>query len=240
MATEEVDEFAYRPRYVAFVDVLGFSALVRAGDTDPAIRQLILGIVAILRETLARNPRVGFQFTQFSDCIVMSANCNAFGLHAIFSGCRMLAMNLLSHGILLRGGIAMGNLTHTDRELFGVGLVVAHGFDKSGGSPRIALDPNIVAEISAYGADMGLEEQVRIDPADQTAMLHTLLEFEEYDPTPAVGKVALDRVAAQIAQQISLNVSGSMFPDAVAAKWQWFRDYWNRSVATKQLLAAAE
>lgn len=240
MATEEVDEFAYRPKYVAFVDVLGFSALVRAGDTDPAIRQLILGIVAILRETLARNPRVGFQFTQFSDCIVISANCNAFGLHAIFSGCRMLATSLLSHGILLRGGIAMGNLTHSDRELFGVGLVAAHGFDKSGESPRIALDPSIVAEIRAYGADMGFDEQMRIDPADQTAMLHTLLEFEEYDPTPAVGKIVLDGVAAQIARLISLNAGGSTLPEAVTAKWQWFRDYWNRSVATKQLLAAAE
>lgn len=240
MATEEADELAYRPKYVAFVDVLGFSTLVRAGDTDPAIRQLILGVVALLRETLARNPRVGFQFTQFSDCIVMSANCNAFGLHAVFSGCRMLAINLLSHGILLRGGIAMGNLTHTDRELFGMGLVAAYGFDKSGSSPRIALDPSIVAEISAYSADMGLEEQVRIDPADQTAMLHTLLEFEEYDPMPAVGKVVLDGVAAQIARQISLNASGSTFHDTVTAKWQWFRDYWNRSVATKQLLAPAE
>src|SRR5690606_10857953 len=48
MATEEADELAYRPKYVAFVDVLGFSTLVRAGDTDPAIRQLILGVVAIL------------------------------------------------------------------------------------------------------------------------------------------------------------------------------------------------
>ena len=108
-----IDNQGYRRKYVAFLDVLGFSALVRAGDSDPAIRQLIHGIVAILRETLARNPRTGFQFTQFSDCIVISANCNLLGLYAVFSGCRMLATNLLSHGILLRGGIAMGNMIHT-------------------------------------------------------------------------------------------------------------------------------
>lgn len=240
MPGKEIDESAYRTKYVAFLDVLGFSALVRAGDTDPEIRQLILNIVAILRETLARNPRVGFQFTQFSDCIVLSANCNAFGLHAVFSGCRMLATNLLSHGILLRGGIAMGNLTHSDREIFGVGLVTAHGFDRSGGSPRIALDPSILTEIRDYYADMGLNEQVQIDSADQTAMLHTLLEFEEYDPTPAIGKVVLDGLATQVARQISANANGAMLPTAVTAKWQWFRDYWNRSVATKQFLAAAE
>ena len=234
-----IDNHGYRRKYVAFLDVLGFSALVRAGDSDPAIRQLIHGIVAILRETLARNPRTGFQFTQFSDCIVISANCNLLGLYAVFSGCRMLATNLLSHGILLRGGIAMGNMIHTDSELFGMGLVAAHGFDQSGGVPRIALDQELIAEVASYGADLGFEEQVRNDPVDQTAMLHTLLEFEDYDPTRVAGKVVLDGIAARIARQISHCASNPELGPSVTAKWKWFRDYWNRSVDPRNILPLA-
>lgn len=237
---EEVQDGDYHPKYVAFLDVLGFSELVRAGDADPGVRDIILGIIAVLRETLARNPRVGFQFTQFSDCIVMSADCNAYGLHAVFGGCRMLVTNLLSHGVLLRGGIAMGNLAHTEQALFGMGLLTAHRMDTSGGAPRIALDPSILAEIADYGPDRGFEEQVRVNPQDQTPMLHTLLEFEEYDPTPAVGKVILDGVSAGIARRIAFNAADGALPPPVRKKWAWLGAYWNQSVATQGILPAAD
>jgi len=133
----------------------------------------------------------------------------------------------------------MGNMIHTDSELFGMGLVAAHGFDQSGGVPRIALDQELIAEVASYGADLGFEEQVRNDPVDQTAMLHTLLEFEDYDPTRVAGKVVLDGIAARIARQISHCASNPELGPSVTAKWKWFRDYWNRSVDPRNILPLA-
>jgi hypothetical protein len=43
----------YRERYVAFVDVLGFSELVREADVQPHRREIILTVIGSLRTTLS-------------------------------------------------------------------------------------------------------------------------------------------------------------------------------------------
>jgi hypothetical protein len=230
----------YSSKYVAFLDVLGFGDLVGRGDDDPQMRSIVVDVIGVLRRTLAQNPRVGFRFTHFSDSIVISADCNLYGLHAVFSGCRMVARNLLSRGFLLRGGIVMGNVTHTEELLFGTGMIAAYELDRSGGAPRIILDPSIVAEVASYGADFGLDEQVAADPDDDTPFLHVLLDFEEWDPTPAVGKEVLDGHAAYLARRIAFNTANADWSPGVRAKWAWMRAYWNRSVARRGFLPLAD
>ncbi len=223
-------EREYERRVVAFLDVLGFSQLVEQADQVEERRESILTIISTLRETLARNPRVGFEFTQFSDSIVISAGLNLYGINAVFSGCRMLAVNLIQRGILLRGGIAVGNLTHTDDVLFGTGLLKAYGCDASGAPPRIALHSTMKDAVDDYSAMYGLSEQVIRDHYDLTPMLDTFLDFAEYDPRPAAGKVVLDGPARTIAGYIDASAFNRDLPASVRAKWRWMRDYWNRSV----------
>ncbi|WP_156818883.1 hypothetical protein [Sphingomonas sp. Mn802worker] len=233
-------EREYELRVVAFLDVLGFSNLVEEADHSEEPREIILTIIRTLRDTLARNPRVGFEFTQFSDSIVISAGLNLYGINAVFSGCRMLATNLIQRGILLRGGIAVGNLTHTDDVLFGTGLLKAYGCDASGAPPRIALHSTMKDAVDDYSAMYGLSEQVIRDHYDLTPILDTFLDFAEFDPKPEPGKVDLIEPARVIAGHINASASNRELPASVRAKWRWMRDYWNRSVTRGGYLQLAD
>ena len=70
----------YRDKYVAFVDLLGFKRLVVASASSPERRQHVLEILELLRSTACENPSIGMRLTQFSDCIILSADRTSRGL----------------------------------------------------------------------------------------------------------------------------------------------------------------
>lgn len=233
-ATMRDDERDYRERYVAFLDVLGFSQLVRSADKTAHEREIILTIVKSLRTTLDQVPETSFQFTQFSDCIVISADRSRDGLLAMFSGVVALVADLLTHGVMLRGGITVGNLVHTREILFGLGLLNAYSRDRSGGPPRISLDESVVQDSREHHA----EPFIRHDPTDATPMLHTLWEFEVAEPGPLAHSLVVI-AARKIAGHITANALEGIHPDSVRAKWAWLHRYWNASVTPKGYLPQA-
>lgn len=197
------------------------------------------GVIAKLRNTLVKNPRRGdFMFTQFSDCIVLSADRTAEGLAAVIHGALILHRNLLADGFLLRGGVAAGNLTHTDDALFGSGFLNAYAFDKSGSPPRISLSSDVVSDIQSYDPIWQWDVVVGADHVDGTPMLNTLYEMEAYGGRPPqAGDEVLDRPAAQIANGITSMACDARRDPRVRAKWIWFRDYWNRAVSKHGVLS---
>lgn len=233
---KEVDD--YSERSVAFLDVLGFSSLVRAADKDLPSREVIRSIIRTLRETVASNPHYGVMFTQFSDCIVISAPRNPSAMFFVCQAVRLLSLNLLSQGYLLRGGIATGNLSHTDEGLFGTGLLEAYRSDRSGAPPRVTLDDQFVEDAQ----DALLKQDphaIRQDPYDGTWTLHILRDFELYTPEPVAGKVVLDGAAGTIAARITHMSNDMTLPADVRAKWRWLREYWNQSVGVRGVLTTA-
>lgn len=225
---------AYGTRYVAFLDILGFSNLVQRAD-EPEWRSALIDVVMCLRGTLANNPHIDFRATQFSDCIVVSAPAGGTGIRQIFQGVTMLATNLMQRAILLRGGIVKGNMLHTDEVLLGPALVAAHNMDASGGPPRIVLSDEVVegAREAEYGE--GLTPYIRIDPYDRSPILNTLAEFEHYDHVPYVGRAVLDEPSRAIASLIASQCN-MPHPRAVLAKWLWLEQYWNSAVSKKGIL----
>lgn len=231
----------YVEHYVAFLDVLGFADLTRLADQDPKWRAFLRQSIATLNETMPRQiERTGFRFTQFSDSIVMSAAMTIEGLSTVVHGCQLLAHNLLSSGILLRGGIAAGRLHHDDHMLFGPGLIDAYEFERRGGPPHIALTEDVARVLDPTHLPDGAPNLVADDPWDLTPMLHTLAEFELYDGIPRVGGVVLDGQAVHLAALIQHRATDMSSPPAVRAKWRWQQDYWNRSIATVGLLARSD
>ncbi len=231
----------YSDHYVAFLDVLGFSELTRRADTDPAWRAVLRQSIKTLNRTMPRAvERTGFRFTQFSDSIVMSAAMTLEGLSTVVQGCQLLTRNLLSSGILLRGGIASGKLHHDAEMLFGTGLIDAYEFERRGGPPHIALSELVAEAVHPDWLPTGAPNLVREDPWDLTPMLHTLAEFELYDGIPRAGGAVLDRQAVHIAAMIQFYATEMSSSPSVRAKWRWQQDYWNRSVAVLGLLARSE
>lgn len=147
----EMSELRSETSAVAFIDFLGFSSALRSGDDETLERiyGLMMTVVSIReafqksyydsKETLElRNCRP--QMTIFSDSIVLSygleryAACGPYILRAIIglaiydilSYIALIAANAAAHGFLLRAGIAVGMMHHSNDAVFGEALEHAY------------------------------------------------------------------------------------------------------------------
>lgn len=224
----------YIDSYVAFMDILGFSALTDRADSDPGWRKFLTDTIRLLRTRLPTQIEQNrFRATQFSDCIVISVQRADQGLFTMLSAAALLASNLFDRGLIMRGGIARGNFHHDDQIMFGPALIRAHAFDQSGTPPHVALHDDVVADISQSEYATVLDHWVRPDPWDLSPMLHTLHRFESY---PQAGDLVIPDDAQRYADHISTQASNMDQKPAIRAKWRWMQDYWNRTVAVKGVL----
>lgn len=226
--------FPYVEKYVAFVDMLGFNNLVESADASAEEREALANVIEIFRTTIGAHETLSTRVTQFSDSLIVSADRSEVGLHAVLSGCTWLALNLIQYAVLVRGGIAIGGITHEPDVLFGMGINRAYAFDKSGLPPRIALDRDVTLDIqrSANLSNSGLVAQ---DHVSGEPMLHVLREIEGYDGKPVAGGIVWERHAAEIAEMIRLHLSPDQ-PDEIRRKYVWLAEYWNRVVSKRNVL----
>ncbi|MGF6636175.1 hypothetical protein [Paraburkholderia sp. MM6662-R1] len=169
----------YEERVVAFVDLLGFKeAIQRSAHKNESGRELLRRIHAALDIRIdgyaqAFAPMVDLQmspsdfderFHSFSDFIVMSVKRDicAIGLliYAVFKICR----ELLSQGFASRGGIAMGDLYHRQRDpedssappmVFGPAFVAAYQFESAhADSPRVIMQNSVWQHIEKKCREM--------------------------------------------------------------------------------------
>lgn len=230
--------YSYPEKYVAFVDILGFSDLVERADQDPDLRKGLADILHIFQTTCGTIPTLGTRVTQFSDSIVITANRTEQGLRSILSGCEWLTMNLIQYAVLLRGGVAVGRVSHESHILFGIGVNRAYQFEKSGGPPRIGLATEVLVDIENYPLFKNSAVSTT-DPESGVPMLHTLRQVEHYDAVPIAGGIVWDRTARRIADLIKANASDHDMPESARKKWIWLQGYWNRAVARFGILPTA-
>jgi hypothetical protein len=143
----------YEERFIAFIDVLGFGALVSAsgedGEGSVATIKRIGDAILCSREELEDllSGSSDFVFTQFSDSFVISTEAaNAterFGLSQFALAVRAVIDCFLGSELVLRGGVSRGKLIHTDKLLFGPAMNRAYELEsRIAGVPRIIFDPN--------------------------------------------------------------------------------------------------
>lgn len=158
---------------VAFVDILGFRALLRRMTRDPSIYSLVKNVLNDIavdherhRKALVdyerhgwnderRFPRLRMQMTQFSDNVVMSKPINTeepkIAAEIVVHLVSDFAARLLRAGVLVRGGIAKGWLYHEGNVLFGEGLVTAYELESGvARMPRIVVADDVVAPMSKF------------------------------------------------------------------------------------------
>jgi len=163
----------YEDKFVAYVDILGFSELVRksetGGDDAPTVRR-ILQLTKMLdrpnqREHFAehgpvtcpcapyREKNLNYRVKQISDCVVISAEISPAGLINLVQHCFGISIALLRAGHLYRGYVARGGVFHIDTQVFGPGYLRAcegekrvsifQTGDADRGTPFIAIDPDV-------------------------------------------------------------------------------------------------
>lgn len=231
MSDYTADDSGYKDRYVAFLDILGFSQLTEKADQHPNWRAWLRDCITALKSTLpAKADHAGFRFVQFSDSIVISADRTPDGLRTVLTAVQMLYRNMLSRGILLRGGIAAGNFHHDDHLMFGPALIRAYAFEQNGAPPHVALHSAVIEDLKPSLISSDATYWFATDPWDSTPMLHVLVDFEFYDGLPREGGEELDRLAFFLARQIESNASDLSLAPSARSKWRWLQHYWNKTV----------
>lgn len=156
--------YSYERRIVCFIDILGFSNLVK-GTVNSGIRgksdlRHICGALNMLddfRLTLSEKMKAkDVRTTQFSDSVVISFPWieEDNSIVAAFLWIKYYQVSLImEHGVLLRGGITIGDIIHNEKMIVGPAMIDAYALEsKKALNPRIIIDSQVVPIFEkAYG-----------------------------------------------------------------------------------------
>lgn len=229
-----MDATLYREKYVAFIDMLGFSNLVRAAAGDAAKQNKVVSVIERLKDTGCSDPRRGVQISYFSDCLVISGDRTPDGLSSVLFNIMIIAENLLVVDVLIRGGLTIGEIHHDEQFMFGPGMLEAYDMERfEAKHPSVLVSPEVRADIETAKLDHCLFEDV-----DGRRFIHYLLHYANYDPTPRAGIAISDDLALLVRHFIArrLNVDEG----SPLAKAEWLEAYWNKTVGTNGVLGSVD
>jgi hypothetical protein len=222
----------YSERYVAFIDILGFSDIVRQSSASPA---RAAGLIAIL-EKIADAKRTfvddleispdDFKAQSFSDCIVLSENASPSGLFHLLAAVTIVSLDLLSEGVFTRGGIAKGKLHHSDKVAFGPAMIEAYRLESQiARYPRILVDKAThtdykAPEYSIAGERYSKNPALRLD-SDGPPFLDILVLLRPESAEDYVGQIP------GIRAEIQRALDASIYEPKHFEKIRWLAIYWN-------------
>jgi hypothetical protein len=130
--------------YVAFLDVLGFTAIVRGENREPIDRYL-----ECLKTVFEREENTHVDYVVFSDSIVITTHDDSdASLQGLLKRCSGLFGSLLAQGIAVRGAIAHGSFiaskTQSGTFVAGRAIVEAYEFEGKQNWVGIMLAPSVI------------------------------------------------------------------------------------------------
>ena len=218
----------FEDRAVAFIDVLGFKALVAgAVEREEQLKQLS-GLVDLLSTAVPTldasvNKSIAAHLIPkhiyISDCIILSAPLTDIdrqsydGLSIVVMRAIQLAHYFLKAGYLIRGGISVGKVWHTNSNIVGPAYQEAFLLEQHGNEPIIVLSES-AAKCWHGGSRMCLQK-------DGKVFVNGL--FEYYIPNSAQhGEIerTYTKYAALADQKLAEDL-----PQSAKEKWSWFKEF---------------
>lgn len=141
----------YEKRLCLFLDVLGFSDLVKNSNCA-VVDQVVLEIKNELKSNKVYINEIGHTAiaTTFSDCIVLSIEVNDFDVVnatnvIVTATVKMLQDTYLNQNISLRGGISYGDLYHQNDNVFGPAMIEAYKLESQFADwPRVIFARSVI------------------------------------------------------------------------------------------------
>ncbi|WP_338657265.1 hypothetical protein V6B14_22230 (plasmid) [Sporosarcina psychrophila] len=145
-------EGEYENRLVAFIDILGFSALVQKSENDALYAEKLFNALERIRQEVEHNKKKqttensALEMVQFSDSLVVSlpyTNSTSFSIFVM--KLNWIQKTLADEGILIRGGVSAGKLYHKGTISYGPAFIRAFNIETAlADHPRIVIDPQIM------------------------------------------------------------------------------------------------
>ena len=146
---------------------------------------------------------------------------------------RLQGSLIMRHGIFVRGGIAVGDMTRSYRQLFGPGIIRAYQLEQSARFPRVIVDPFLLEEIG-NNPELWFKERdqelrivgdlLRTDPGESLPYIDYLKEMR-YDPWPDHAGETFEDAYVRLIEEALKRYDPR---PRVKAKYEWLREYHSR------------
>ena len=161
----------YRKRIVAFIDILGFKHLVeKSKDDSNAAEEIHYALNRIRSIKQSNNIKgyskvTGIQASTFSDCAVISYPVDKpDSFFNILLDLIHLQLDLAYRGVLIRGGVTIGELYHKSDIVYGPAMNQAASMEKD-----IAIYPRIVLTEETLEEGIQLSRKPKMSPYDDSS-----------------------------------------------------------------------
>jgi hypothetical protein len=228
----------YSERYVAFIDILGFSSHVRQSEHSPSEAQKLVNIMDRIsnrwadKGLLITHTVLGedFKSQSFSDCTVLSEAATPKGLQYLLLMVTQFALDLLANGFLFRGGIAKGALYHSNNAVFGPAFLKAYDLEQNIAEyPRIIVDQDTHQDFNLHPSPHALDKYTQPDlrhADDGPVYVDVFSGFKYAERLPE--RVELCRKDCR--DNIQAKLDASIYIPAHYKKLQWLKRVWNATV----------
>lgn len=160
----------YEKRLVGFIDILGFKQHTEDAQRNNNIKPIkkCLDIIYQLLEEHYNEQQIqDVRVTTFSDSIIFSVSLDKANLDNLFFSLLPLvwlqADMLMSHKVLMRGGLVYGNIHHNDKMVFGTAVNRAYELES-----KIAIYPRIIIDNSVLDFFNATHKRLKNDQAWQS------------------------------------------------------------------------
>lgn len=173
----ETEQREYRDAIISYVDILGFSEIIRQSATRPDRVGKIADLLQAVRDDLGFNPKIqrskdvvsspNFVSENFSDLTIRTRfvtgdvpNSVAVQEIGYLAGTQY---NLaVTEDVLIRGGVCLGQIIASDEVTFGPGLVKAYLLESEFAVyPRIVVDRDLVFRLMRDDNDDSISRLLR-------------------------------------------------------------------------------
>ena len=235
-------ELNFEERAVAFLDILGFKEFIKGAEivgSDEYTKLCVLQDVIESQMDISSEPasdegrkflpEMQLKCTYISDSVILSAPISNGG----FSGLTVVAMKtiqiahqLLKMGFLMRGGIAVGLASHTDRNIFGTGYQVAYEIQEIHAcTPRVLLHKSAADLLD--GSGRGESKFSCWVKENDSWVVNTLFPHWSY-----IGgrEQCPNELFLGYRKTIIENLNEHPLGSSKRGKWEWMAGYFNETV----------
>lgn len=208
---QSANEFNLDYYFVAFIDLLGFSFMVKSDCEAPRGTEIFINkLIDAHKHTLALNSKLfNLNLLEFSDSVIFAIPFKKEEFNKFINIISIYQYKLFCEDILCRGGVAYGKHFYKEGFLFSNGLIEAYNIERSVARyPRIVISKDLIELINI----------------EKSPITHSLL-IKEND-----GAIFIDFFKNGQREDISIHLKNILTTNnnidpSVKEKHRWLREY---------------
>ena len=235
-----MQKIVFEDRAVAFIDVLGFKSIVE--DAENSNTKFLEDLVETLETAVPSldrtvNPSVPRELIpkhlSISDSIILNAPLTSNKMNS-YCGLSILVMRViqlthifLAKGYLIRGGVSVGKVWHTDSNIVGPAYQEAYLIETKTGVPRVELSNNA----KEYWLQRNNSSNSMCLEYREHFMVNGLHDYYIQDGTHGAAERVFESYVKTINQHIDEETT-----DKVQYKWWWFGEFLKSEIERNQFI----